>query len=77
MLTVELRSVYHILSAQSNLVQRHGFLVTILGATPNYIPLKYRYPGKKSSRIRIVYLRLFLISKQQTLIGMVILFYYN
>ena len=35
----------------------HGILVSVLGATPNHIPLKYRCPIKTSDWIMLVYLR--------------------
>ena len=34
----------------------YGFLVFVLGAMSNHIPLKYRYVNKKTNRIRVVYL---------------------
>ena len=41
---------------QSNLSETHAFLVSVLRATPNYIPLKYRCLSKRSIWIRVVYL---------------------
>ena len=36
----------------------HGFLVSVLGATPNHIPLQYRCPTNLSDRIGHLYLRI-------------------
>ena len=52
MLTIEPRMIIKL----SNLFQTHVFLVSVLGATPNHIPLKCRCPNKASNRIRVVYL---------------------
>ena len=51
-----LNLVYHILSLQSNFFETHAFLVFILGATPNHIPLVSWSPIKISNQIRHVYL---------------------
>jgi hypothetical protein len=47
---------YHNLSITSNLPQTCVFLVLVLEATPNYIPLQYKCLRKESKWIRDVYL---------------------
>jgi hypothetical protein len=39
------------------LFQRDSYLISILGTTPNHMPLNYRCPSKRNGRLRVVYLR--------------------
>lgn len=48
--------VSHILRSLSNLSWTYVFGVTIIGATPNYIPYKYKFSIKISNWISHVYL---------------------
>ena len=58
MLTIEPKMGIMFCACSFNLFKAHVFWVSILGGTPNHIPLKYRCPNKKSNRIRVIYFKL-------------------
>jgi len=58
MLTIEPGIIYYIMSTRTPISLKHmSFLLSIIGATWNNIPLKHRCPVKINSQTRFVYLR--------------------
>ena len=52
-LTIELRMGIIFWACSFNILKTNLFWISVIGGTPNHIPHKYRYPNKKSIRIRV------------------------